>query len=383
MVLLLSVASNVKSYNDLTAEYVTTCSNNIAAAAALGFTTLRQAQTNDYQNLFNRAVRWIRAAIRGINQGIGYRKQQMAVDGTDPQLVALDFQLGRYLMIAGSRPGSQALNLQGKWNDSDNPSWRSEMTININEEMNYWGAEVANLSECTSPLFDLMQDLSATGGKVATNMYKCGGWLVHHDTDLWRGAAPCNGTDGVWPTGAAWLCQHLWWHYLYTGDTNWLLTNGYPLMNGAVQFFTNFLTPHPNYPGWMVTCPSYSPEHDEAINAATIATNSITIIPGPTMDNELCRDLFSHFITASQVLGKNYPANVATLMGPLPPDQVGNMGQLQEWLEDVDKNSDLQQRHCSHLVGFFPGDEISTYYTPALAAAAKHSIDLRGNANTA
>jgi alpha-L-fucosidase 2 len=383
VVLLLSVASNVNSFDDLTANYVTICSNNVAGAAVMGFTALRFAQTNDYENLFNRVVLDLGGNSR-TNWGIGYRKQQIAVDGNDPQLVALDFQLGRYLMISGSRPGSQALNLQGKWNDNNDPSWRSEMTININEEMNYWGAEVANLSECTSPLFDMMNDLTVTGGKVATNMYHSTGWVVHHDTDLWRGAAPCNGIDGTWPTGAAWLCQHVWWHYLFTGNTNWLATNGYPLMKGAAQFFQGFLVKDPNYPNWMVTCPSYSPEHDEATNPATIATNSIAIVPSPTMDNDLLRDLFSHVIAATQILGVDgtFSTNINTLMNQLPPDQIGKGGQLQEWLEDVDLNSDLEQRHCSHLVGFFPGDEISTYYTPALASAAYRSIGLRGYANS-
>lgn len=383
VVLLLSVASNVKSFDDLTADYVNICSNYVDAAATLGFTGLRLAQTNDYESLFNRVVLDLGGNSQ-TNFGTGYRKQQMALNGNDPQLVALDFQLGRYLMISGSRPGSQALNLQGKWNDNNNPSWRSEMTININEEMNYWGAEVVNLSECTGPLFDLMQDLTVTGAKVATNMYKCPGWVVHHDTDLWRGAAPCNGLDGSWPTGAAWLCQHVWWHYLYTGDTNWLATNGYPLMKGAAQFFQAFLVKDPNYPQWMVTSPSYSPEHDEGINKATISTNSIGVVPSPTMDNDLLRDLFSHVIAASQVLGTDatFSASINTLMNELPPDQVGSGGQLQEWLEDVDLQSDLEQRHCSHLVGFFPGDEISTYYTPKTASGASQSIYMRGFANS-
>lgn len=375
-VLLLAVASNVKSYNDLTADYVTICSNNVAAAAVLGFAALRQAQTNDYENLFNRVVLDLGGNSR-TNLDIGYRKQQMAVDGDDPQLVALDFQLGRYLMIAGSRPGSQALNLQGKWNDSTAPSWDSKMTLNINEEMNYWGAEECNLSECTLPLFDLMQDLSVTGNKVAASTYSSSGWVAHHNTDLWRDAAPCNGNDGIWPTGAAWLCQHVWWHYLYTGDTNWLADTGYPLMKGAAQFFQGFLVRHPAHTNWLVTCPSYSPEHDEG-------TYKVANVPGPTMDNELGRDLFSHVITASQMLGVDaaFRTNIANLMNQLPPDQIGGGGQLQEWLEDVDATYDAGHRHCSHLVGFFPGDEISTYYTPALAAAARHSIDLRGYANS-
>jgi alpha-L-fucosidase 2 len=376
--LLLSVASNVKSYNDLSADYVTTCSNYVANAAALGYPALRQAQTNDYENLFNRVVLDLGGNSR-TNQSMGYRKKQMSLDGDDPQLVTLDFQLGRYLVISGSRPGSQPLNLQGKWNNLTSPSWDSKMTLNINEEMNYWGAEECNLSECTLPLFDMMQDLSVTGHKVATATYFSSGWVVHHNTDLWRDAAPCNGNDGIWPMGAAWLCQHVWWHFLYTGDTNWLATNGYPLMKGAAQFFQGFLIPDTLHAGsnWMVTCPSYSPEHDEG-------TYNVAQVPTPTMDNELCRDLFSHVIAAGQILGvdASFRTNIATLQDELPPEQVGGGGQLQEWLDDVDATYDSGHRHCSHLVGLYPGDEISTYYTPALAAAAKHSVDLRGYANS-
>lgn len=373
--LLLSVVSNVTNYNDLSADYVTICSNNIAAAAAMGYTALRQAQQDDYKNLFDRVVLDLGTNAK-INQQIGYRKKQIGSDGDDPQLVALAFQLGRYLMISGSRPGSQALNLQGKWNDATAPSWDSKMTLNINEEMNYWGAEVCNLSECTLPLFDMIQDLSVTGNKVARSNYFSNGWVAHHNTDLWRDAAAVNGNDGIWPTGGAWLCQHLWWHYLYTGDTNWLATTGYPLMKAAAQFFQGALVTHPTY-GWKVTCPSYSPEHNEG-------TYNVANVPGPTMDNDLCRDLFNHVIEASQILGvdASFRTNITTLRDQLPPDQVGSAGQLQEWLEDVDGTYDAGHRHCSHLVGFFPGEEIAPFYTPALAAAAKKSVDLRGYGNT-
>jgi alpha-L-fucosidase 2 len=393
--LLLSVASNVKNYNDLTADYVTSCSNNVAAAAALGYTALRQAQQDDYTNLFKRVVLDLGANASRTNQGVGYRKKQIGVDGNDPQLMTLVFQLGRYLMIAGSRPGSQALNLQGKWNDNNAPGWDSKMTLNINEEMNYWGAEVANLSECTLPLFDMMWDLKVTGNRIATNTYflspsLTNAWVAHHNTDLWRAAAPCNGLDGTWPTGGAWLCQHVWWHYQYTGGTNWLDTNAYPLMKGAAQFFEAYLIPHTNsvYTNslgerWMVTCPSYSPEHDEG-------TYNVAIVPGPTMDNELVRDLFSHVVAANLVLtnvhGADYDysfrTNILRLLRQLPPDQVGSGGQLQEWLEDVDATYDSGHRHCSHLVGLSPGDEISPFYTPATAAAAKHSVDMRGDNGT-
>ena len=386
--LLLSVASNVKNYHDLTADYVTICSNSVDAAAQLAYSELHQAQLTDYTNLFNRVTLDLGCNPARTNADIGYRKKQISIDGNDPQFVTLDFQLGRYLMIAGSRPGSQALNLQGKWNCLTNLSqqWDSKMTLNINEEMNYWGAEVCNLSECTLPLFDLMRDLTETGHRAAGTNYFCDGWVAHHNTDLWRDASAVNATDGIWPTGAAWLCQHVWWHYLYTGDTNWLATNGYPMMKGAAQFFQGFLI-HPTTPGflnlntnWLVTCPSYSPEHGIKIPGSS---SEVPNVPGPTMDNELCRDLFSHVIAASQLLGidESFRTNIAALQSQLPPDRVSTNGTgcLLEWLYDVDYDSG--HRHCSQLVGFFPGDQISTFYTPTIAAAAKVSVDERGYAN--
>jgi len=385
--LLLSVASNVKTYNDLSADYVTICSNNVAAAASLAYADLHQAQLTDYTNLFDRVSLDLGCNPARTNADIGYRKKQISIDGNDPQLVTLDFQLGRYLMIAGSRPGSQALNLQGKWNPLIDLSgqWDSKMTLNINEEMNYWGAEVCNLSECTLPLFDLMQDLAVTGHRAAGTNYFCDGWVAHHNTDLWRDTSAINGVDGIWPTGGAWLCQHVWWHYQYTGDTNWLATNGYPIMKGAAQFFQGFLI-HPTAPGyfnlntnWLLTCPSYSPEHNFKPSSSGTETPNV---PGPTMDNDLCRDLLSHVVSADQTLGADdsFRTNIASILSQLPPDLVGSNGYIQEWLRDGD--FDPGHRHCSQLVGFFPGDEISCFYTPTLAAAAKVSIDRRGYGNS-
>ena len=233
--LLLSVASNFKSYDDVSANPAIICSNNIAAAAANTFSQLRQAQLSDYQPLFQRVVLDLGSTAK-TNFPTGYRVKR-AYEGDDPQLSALYFQMGRYLMISGSRPGSQPLTLQGKWNDVTAPSWDSKMTLNINQALNYSGAEIANLAESHQPTFDLTADLAVTGGKVAKAHYNAGGWVVHHNTDLWRAAAPINGRDGIWPTGGAWLCQNLWWHYQYSGDTNWLATTAYPPMKSAAQFF--------------------------------------------------------------------------------------------------------------------------------------------------
>ena len=366
--LLLSVASSFVNYHDVSGNPSLISSNIIQAASAKNYSMLRQTQLSDYQNLFRRVTLDLGTSSK-TNLPTDVRIKLLNTED-DPQLVALYFQMGRYLMISGSRLDSQPLNLQGKWNNSLNPPWESKMTLNINEEMNYWGGEVCNLSECQLPLFDMIQDLSETGKIVARTHYNAGGWVVHHNTDLWRGAAPINGADGVWPMGGAWLCQHLWWHYEYSGDTNFLANTAYPLMKGAAQFFVDFLIPDPRRPAtntWLVTNPSFSPEHGDDVAA-------------PTMDNELLRDLFSHVIEASRILNVDaaFRTNLIAIRAQLPPDQIGKYGQLQEWLEDVDVPNS-QHRHMSPLVGLFPGNEISPNYTPALAAAAEKLIDWRGD----
>ena len=371
--LLLSVATNFKRYNDLSADPAALCESYISAAAANSYAQLRESQLLDYQSLFRRVTLDLGSGnSTKTNFPTGYRIKH-AGEGDDPQLSALYFQMGRYLMISGSRPGSQPLNLQGKWNDLVAPSWESKYTLNINEELNYSAAEMVNLSECHLPLLDMIADLAETGAKVAANTYFCGGWVVHHNTDLWRGAAPINGRDGIWPAGQAWLAENLWWHYQYTGDTNYLATVAYPLMKGAAEFFQDFLVPHPNHPEWLVTCPSYSSEHNWKSGSVEVAN-----VPGPTMDNELIRDLCDYLIQSTEILGidAEFRTNLITLRAKLPPDQIGRFGQLQEWIEDVDSPNDTH-RHCSHLVGLYPGETISPYYTPTLAAAAKISTDAR------
>jgi alpha-L-fucosidase 2 len=389
VVLYLSAASNYRDYLNLDNDYVTICSNNVAKAAALGYSAVRQSQQQDYTNLFNRVVLDLGVNTDRVGYDLGYRKKLMASDPNDPNLVALFFQLGRYLMISGSRSNSQALNLQGKWNDMTNGYnlWGSKMTLNINQEMNYGGAEVANLSECTEPLFGLIKDLSVTGHKMALSNYFCtstNAWVAHHNTDLWRNAAPVNGWDGYWTAGGAWLCQHLWWHYQYAGDTNWLAATAYPLMKGAAQFFAEFLVPLPSssiyYSGsnYLVTCPSMSPEHSDPGGHANC--------PGTTMDNDIIRELFKNVITANQIL-TNYlrdadydysvRTNIVAKRSQLPPDVVGGFGQLREFLNYED--TDPGHRHCSGLVGLSPGEEISPFYTPVLAGAAKVSVDYKGD----
>lgn len=287
----------------------------------------------------------------------------------DPSLVTLLTQFGRYLLICSSQPGGQPANLQGIWNNSTNPAWDSKYTLNINAEMNYWPAEVTNLSETHQPFFQMMEELSHTGRQTARTMYNADGWVVHHNTDIWRITGPVDfAAAGMWPTGGAWLCQHLWEHYLYSGDKTFL-ERYYPVMKGAADFFLSILIPHPEN-GWMVVSPSVSPEHGP-------------VTAGTTMDNQLLFDLFNHTAAATALLGKDprYVEKLRRMADKLPPMQIGKHAQLQEWLEDLDDPKN-EHRHVSHLYGLYPGNQISPYSTPQLFEAARQSLRYRGDQAT-
>ncbi len=289
----------------------------------------------------------------------------------DPQLAALFFQYGRYLMIASSRAGGQPANLQGLWNESLNPPWDSKYTVNINTEMNYWLTEPTNLSECGRPLFDALADLGVTGRSIARKHYDAPGWVLHHNFDLWRGAAPINASNhGIWPTGGAWLCQHLWWHYLYTGDKGFLAERAYPLMKGAAEFFAAYLIEDPRSDKRrLISGPSNSPENGG-------------LVMGPTMDHQIIRALFANTARAARVLGVDgqFAEKLDALRGRIAPNLIGKHGQLQEWLEDKDDPKN-EHRHVSHLWSLFPGEEI-TPDTPELFKAARQSLVFRGDGGT-
>jgi alpha-L-fucosidase 2 len=394
--LIMSVASNVAKYNALTRDRVAETDGIINAASAKTYDDLKAAHVADYQALFNRVeldlnstnqsalttsarLQRIRTAADAIKPPSGTGNdnyaplQNAGADALkqDLQFVALNFQMARYIYISGSRPGSQPLNLQGKWCNELNPAWESKMTLNINQEMNYWGAEIMNLAECALPMVELSRDLSESGAIVAQKHYNAGGWVVHHNTDLWRGAAPINGADGIWPTGGAFLSQHLWWHYLYSGDTTYL-GSIYPVMKGAAQFFLDTLVEdkRPGRQSYFMTNPSHSPEQQ---NPALNPNGSM--VAGVTMDNQLIRELFTYVIEASEVLGidADFRTTLETKRGLLPPNRIGKHGQLQEWLEDVDVSN--QHRHLSPLFALFPADQISPIYDPALAAGVKVHLD--------
>jgi alpha-L-fucosidase 2 len=297
--------------------------------------------------------------------------------GTDPGLAALYVQYTRYLLLSSSRPGAQPANLQGVWNEGNNPPWGGKYTININTEMNYWPAEAANLGECVEPVLRMVEDLAVTGAVTARTHYGARGWVAHHNTDLWRATAPIDGPNfGLWPCGGAWMCKTLWDHYDYHRDEAWL-RRIYPLLKGASLFFADAMVEDPKGRG-LVTSPSMSPEHSHHAGVALCA--------GPAIDRQIIRDLFGWTLAAHALLQDPDAGFARTLEARrerLPADRVGARGQLQEWLEDWDGSGPLRHhRHVSHLYAVYPSDQINVRDTPALVAAAKATLNERGDKST-
>jgi alpha-L-fucosidase 2 len=382
--LLIAAATSYKNYRDVSGNPDTITRRQIEGAYSqwysantiFGEDTLLNNHIADYQKFFHR-VSLTLDTDEPLNIPTDERIKNFA-NGNDPQFATVYFQFARYLLIACSRYGGQPATLQGLWNDSLTPPWDSKYTININTEMNYWPADTCNLGECVEPLTQMVLEMSQTGAKTAKVMYGAHGWVAHHNTDLWRATAPVDGpTSGMWPMGGAWLCQNLWEHYLFTGDKNYL-KRIYPAMKGSAQFFLDTLVEEPTH-HWLVTCPSLSPENRNP------AANKTSITAGPTMDLEILRDLFANCITASEILDtdKKFAAQLATTRSRLAPLQIGSNGQLQEWLQDIDMQShELHHRHVSHLYGLFPSAQIDVNTTPDLAAAAKKSLEIRGDQAT-
>ncbi|HEU6449566.1 MAG TPA: glycoside hydrolase family 95 protein [Verrucomicrobiae bacterium] len=375
--LLIAAATSYRNYHDTSGQPEKITKKQIAAASRKSFNDLRAATIAAHQKLFRRVELNLGDSGEAANLPTDERIRNFD-NGNDPQFAALYFQFARYLLICSSRPGTQPANLQGIWNNSMNPPWSSKYTININTEMNYWPADTANLGECVEPLTQLVLDIAQTGKRTAKIEYDAGGWVAHHNTDLWRATAPIDGPQyGMWPSGGAWLCNQLFDHYEFIGDKNYL-KKIYPAMRGAAQFFLDTLVEEPTH-HWLVTCPSMSPE-----NTNPLAKHA-SITDGPTMDLEILRDLFTNCIVASEILGKDkhFAGQLAATRARLAPLQVGHAGQLQEWLQDIDMQAhDLHHRHVSHLYGLFPSDQIDFYNTPELAAAAKKSLEIRGDEST-
>ena len=370
-VLVLAAATSFRNYHDITADPAAAC-KKYQVAAGKNYQALRDAHVADFRQLMQR-----------VQLDLGHNDaEKLAIDqrltavrggADDPQLVTLCFQFGRYLLASSSRPGAQPANLQGIWNEDPGPPWGSKWTTNINTQMNYWPAEVCNLAECHEPLLDLIRDLSETGAKTAKNYYGLDGWVLHHNTDLWRAAAPVDWPRyGLWPMGGAWLCRHLWEHYEFSGDRKFLAC-AYPLMKQSAVFLLGFLVEDPKH-NRLITPFSMSPENQFFLPDHRIAT----ISPCPTMDIGILRDLFGHCVRASVILDidADFRARLEGALKQLPPYQIGKHDQLQEWLEDYDEPHP-GMGHISHLFTFYPGDSITLRGTPQLAAAVRKSIERR------
>ena len=383
--LYITAATNFVNYHDVSGNPTKKNNKTLAALQGMTYQQLLNRHLKKYQEQYQRVTLTLGASSASTTNRISLptdeRLNAFANDPSDLDMVSLMMQYGRYLLISSSQPGGQPANLQGVWNNSLHAPWDSKYTININAEMNYWPALVANLAETQQPLFDMIEDLSHTGKQTAATMYGCRGWVAHHNTDLWRIAGPVDGaTWGMFPTGGAWLTTHLWQHYLFTGDKAFL-KKYYPIMKGAADFLIDYmqevpqpsaLSPQP----YLVTVPTVSPEHGPVGKRTTVTA-------GATMDNQIVRDVLSQTLEAAKVLGikdASLPTIHASLQ-KLPPMQIGQYGQLQEWIIDGDDPND-EHRHISHLYGLYPSDQISPYRTPDLYKAAATTLKQRGDMAT-
>ena len=367
--LVLTGATNYVNYKDVSGDPEKIAREQLESASSMKFKTLLKRHLADYTRLFNRFD-----VDFGTNSQALLPTNQRIIDfsktAEDPQLLALYIQYGRYLLISSSRPGTQPANLQGIWNDQLNPPWDSKWTVNINTEMNYWPAEVTGLPECHEALFSMVEECAETGKVTAKEHYAAPGWVLHHNTDIWRGTAPINHSDhGIWVTGGAWLSLHLWEHYLFTQDREFLATRAYPVMRGAAEFFTHFLIRDPAT-GYLISTPSNSPENGG-------------LVAGPAMDHQIIRSLFKACIEASSLLNTDteYAGILKKMVPEIAPDRIGRHGQLQEWVEDKDDPNN-KHRHVSHLWAVHPGNEINWETSPELMKAARQSLLYRGDEGT-
>ncbi len=379
----LTAATNFVSYQEVSNNVNQQQLLSIKNLKMLNYETIKKAHIKEYQKYFNTYSIILENSINSSagNKGVGFMNPTMGpreatnerlsnfATSNDPSFVALYQQYGRYLLISSSRPGTKPANLQGIWNDLLNPPWGSKYTTNINAEMNYWPAENLNLSALHEPLFNMIKELSEAGTQTAKDHYNALGWVLHHNTDLWRGTAPINAANhGIWVTGGAWLTTHLWEHYLYTLDKKFLI-KWYPLIKNAALFFNDFLITDKTT-GYLISSPSNSPEQGG-------------LVAGPTMDHQIIRTLFNIVIKAAQILNTDAELQNTLLekVAKIAPNTIGKNGQLQEWTKDVDDTTN-KHRHISHLWGMFPGNEINFDETPDLMRAARQSLFYRGDEAT-
>ena len=370
-VVYIASATNYVNYKDISGNPDKIVASLLKNAMKNDFASSLAAHTDAYKEQFDR-VSLILPSIGGADKETHLRVADFK-NNYDPSLLALLFQYGRYLLISSSQPGGQPANLQGVWNESNYAPWDSKYTININAEMNYWPAEATNLSECHQPLFDLIEDLSHTGAETAKTLYGADGWVAHHNTDAWRVCGPVDKARyGMWPNGGAWLATHLFDHYLFTGDKEFL-AKYYPVIKGTADFYLSAMVEDPKT-GCLVTSPSMSPEH---------GYGKSWITAGCTMDNQIAFDALSNTLRCAEILGEDaeYLARLQNAISGLQPMKVGRHGQLQEWAVDADDPKD-QHRHVSHLYGLYPSSQITPTSTPFAFSGAKNSLIQRGDMAT-
>ena len=374
-------ATNYVRYDDVSGDASLKNRQRLDMAEAMRFAELQERHVAKYREQYDRVSLKLPASANS-QMPTDKRLEAFAQEPTDMDFVSLMMQYGRYLLISSSQPGGQPANLQGVWNDKMNAPWDSKYTININTEMNYWPSLIGNLHETQMPLFAMLKDLSATGAETARTMYGCRGWMAHHNTDLWRITGPVDGTPwGMFPTGGAWLTTHIWQHYLFTGDKQFL-SEYYPVMKGAADFLADYMQEYPDTgalkvaAGWVVSVPTVSPEHGPKGKGTNVTA-------GSTMDNQIAFDILSQTLQAAQVLGIEDGSLKAlqSSLQKLPPMQIGRHGQLQEWLIDADDPKD-EHRHISHLYGLYPSNQISPYAHPELFTAAANTLRQRGDMAT-
>ena len=379
--LYITVGTNVRSYKDISGDESRQSKERLNDAMAIGYDALKALHSKTYHHYYDR-VKLDLGEDHYAHVPMNKRIERFSVvDGSpiDNHLVATYFQFGRYLLISSSQPDNMnPANLQGIWNEKMFPSWDSKYTTNINLEMNYWPSEVCNLTELNKPLFKLIHEVYEQGKQTARDMYGAEGWVLHHNTDQWRITGPVDRAQtGLWPMGSAWLCRHLWEHYLYTHDEAFL-RQYFPIMLDAACFYTQTLQKH-HTKGYLVVCPGESPEHGGKGRPTPLDA-------GVTMDNQLVTELYTNVLEAAKILGEdsNHKSQLSVLssqLKQLPPMQIGRWGQLQEWLDDLDDPKD-DHRHFSHLYGLYPSNQISPTRTPDLWKAARISLEARGDVST-
>lgn len=372
VLILVSIGTNFENYQDLSNNAEEIASNFLSKAKSKSFAVLKGNHTKDYKKLYDRVALEL-GDVKTSELPTDERLEKFA-ETEDLSLVSLYFQYGRYLLISSSRKGGQPANLQGIWNHQLTPPWDSKYTVNINTEMNYWPAEVTNLSELHHPLFEMIEELAETGKESAKEMYNAQGWNMHHNTDLWRVTGIIDGGFyGMWPMGGAWLTQHIWQHYLYTGDENFL-QKYYPVLKSIAEFYADVLQKEPENE-WLVVAPSMSPENKYQ--------DGVGISYGTTMDNQLVFDVFSNAIRAAEILKKDeqFSEKLKNYREQLPPMQIGQHSQLQEWIKDWDDPGN-KHRHISHLYGLHPAAQISPFKNPDLFSAARKTLEYRGDKST-